>query len=171
MCWITRDLGADGGAPTPPERSFTVHRDRAEPMRPASTDADRLVQVFINLISNARKYCDSPAPELTISVSVAAGERVMVDFIDNGSGIPSGAQSLIFEKFARVRRRTARAARGWGWRSAARSCRTSAATSPIWPVARVVPFASFCRSRGKSPRNSATVKAFVTNPALDPMGR
>ena len=28
------------------------------------TDADRLVQVFINLISNARKYCDATAPDL-----------------------------------------------------------------------------------------------------------
>jgi signal transduction histidine kinase len=28
--------------------------------------------------------------------------RVLIDFIDNGSGIPGGAQNLIFEKFARL---------------------------------------------------------------------
>ena len=31
----------------------------------------------------------------------AAGQRV-VDFVDNGKGIPTDAQTLIFEKFARA---------------------------------------------------------------------
>ena len=31
-------------------------------------DADRLAQVFINLASNAEKYCDAEAPELRIDV-------------------------------------------------------------------------------------------------------
>ena len=65
------------------------------------TDADRLTQVFINLISNARKYCDAARPELRIAVRHKAG-RVTVDFIDNGRGIPKGAQALIFEKFSRL---------------------------------------------------------------------
>ena len=32
----------------------------------------------------------------------AAGGRVSVDFIDNGSGIPRESQSVIFEKFSRL---------------------------------------------------------------------
>ncbi|MGL5012010.1 MAG: sensor histidine kinase, partial [Paracoccaceae bacterium] len=64
-------------------------------------DTDRLVQVFINLISNARKYCDAAEPVLRIAVRSRAG-RVQVDFIDNGTGIPKEAQGLIFEKFARL---------------------------------------------------------------------
>jgi signal transduction histidine kinase len=59
------------------------------------------MQVFINLISNARKYCDAEQPELRIAVRQRAG-RVTVDIIDNGSGIPKDAQALIFEKFARL---------------------------------------------------------------------
>ncbi len=65
------------------------------------TDPDRLAQVFINLIANARKYCDAEAPRLTIEVRLR-GDRVTVDFIDNGSGIPSESQTMIFEKFSRL---------------------------------------------------------------------
>ncbi len=65
------------------------------------TDLDRLGQVFINLISNAKKYCDAADPALTIS-SHDVGGQVVIDFVDNGSGIPDEAQSVVFEKFARV---------------------------------------------------------------------
>jgi signal transduction histidine kinase len=86
---------------TRPERSFTVHRDLPSEAIYIRTDADRLMQVFINLISNARKYCDAKEPELRIAVRQRAG-RVTIDIIDNGSGIPKESQSLIFEKFARL---------------------------------------------------------------------
>jgi Na+/proline symporter/nitrogen-specific signal transduction histidine kinase len=65
------------------------------------TDLDRLSQVFINLIANARKYCDAAAPRLIIRVMQEA-DRVVVDFQDNGSGIGPDAIDMIFEKFARV---------------------------------------------------------------------
>ncbi|PIL20497.1 sodium:solute symporter [Puniceibacterium antarcticum] len=71
-----------------------------------NTDLDRLSQVFINLIANARKYCDADAPELEIRVSEKTG-LLVIDFIDNGSGISVEAQDLIFEKFARVSDRQA----------------------------------------------------------------
>ena len=65
------------------------------------TDLDRLVQVFINLIANAHKYCDAQMPVLRIEVSRNNG-AYRVDFIDNGSGIRAENQQIIFEKFARV---------------------------------------------------------------------
>ncbi len=68
---------------------------------PIETDLDRLAQVFINLIANVQKYCDAEQPELSIRVLERDGYLV-VDFVDNGSGIPSESQSLIFEKFSRV---------------------------------------------------------------------
>ncbi len=86
---------------TRPERSFAMSRDLDDEAVFLKTDADRLTQVFINLISNARKYCDADAPELRIAVRQRGG-KVTVDFIDNGKGIPKEAQSLIFEKFARL---------------------------------------------------------------------
>nr|WP_254899294.1 ATP-binding protein [Thalassococcus arenae] len=65
------------------------------------TDLDRLAQVFINLIANARKYCDAKQPVLDIRISRGA-DGLVVDFIDNGSGISEDQQDMIFEKFARV---------------------------------------------------------------------
>ena len=66
-----------------------------------NTDLDRLVQVFINLISNARKYCRADTPALEISVT--PGPRgVWIDFIDNGEGIAPEDRANVFEKFYRV---------------------------------------------------------------------
>lgn len=65
------------------------------------TDLDRLVQVFINLITNARKYCRADQPALTILVG-RRSEGITVDFVDNGEGIPADAQAVIFEKFYRA---------------------------------------------------------------------
>ncbi|GAB4258826.1 MAG: ATP-binding protein [Pararhodobacter sp.] len=84
-----------------PERRFVIHRNPTDEAIALRTDIGRLTQVFINILSNARKYCDADAPELRISVR-KRGTRVTVDFIDNGSGIPKKSQALIFEKFARL---------------------------------------------------------------------
>jgi signal transduction histidine kinase len=66
-----------------------------------STDADRLAQVFINLVSNAAKYCDAVVPKLYITVERDKAD-VVIAFTDNGSGIPLGERNLVFEKFARL---------------------------------------------------------------------
>jgi signal transduction histidine kinase len=68
------------------------------------TDADRLAQVFINLISNAQKYCDAEAPEPAASeVTAVARAVVEVDLHrQRAAGIPPRQQALIFEKFARA---------------------------------------------------------------------
>ena len=77
-----------------------IRRDPAAEQVMLHTDLDRLAQVFINLIANARKYCDSPVPKLDIRIQT--GARIVVDFVDNGTGISRDAQDMIFEKFARV---------------------------------------------------------------------
>ena len=82
------------------DSAFRIIRDPAAETLALRTDSDRLAQVFINLISNAQKYCDAAEPCLTIKVGHAGGRQV-VDFIDNGAGISVAAQSVIFEKFAR----------------------------------------------------------------------
>ncbi len=82
--------------------ALEITRDRAEEARVTlETDLDRLSQVFINLITNARKYCDAEAPSLTIRVGLE-GSATVVDFIDNGSGIAPDSQRVIFEKFSRL---------------------------------------------------------------------
>ncbi len=63
-------------------------------------DADRLCQVFINLISNAVKYNDADAPIVRVSSSVRSG-FYMVEVADNGPGIRKSERKYIFEKFWR----------------------------------------------------------------------
>ncbi|WP_299678166.1 ATP-binding protein [uncultured Roseobacter sp.] len=82
-------------------RPITFRRRRLDETVTLHTDLDRLNQVFINLITNAQKYCSADAPELRIEVS-RPGEAVVVDFIDNGSGIPPESRDVMFEKFNRI---------------------------------------------------------------------
>ncbi|WP_380053051.1 ATP-binding protein [Falsihalocynthiibacter sp. SS001] len=79
------------------------------------TDADRLTQVFINLISNAQKYCDAARPVLRIHVRTPSKDgRIEIIFGDNGSGITVKNQSVIFEKFSRLGDQTAAGGAGLG---------------------------------------------------------
>ncbi len=63
-------------------------------------DADRLCQVFINLISNAVKYNDTADPVVRVTSVVRSGNYV-VEIADNGPGISKRDGKLIFEKFWR----------------------------------------------------------------------
>jgi signal transduction histidine kinase len=90
---------------------IAIRRDREAERVRLVTDPDRLTQVFINLISNAQKYCDAEAPELRIEMRERPGGLEVV-FADNGKGIPLRQRSLIFEKFARLE--TAKGAPGAG---------------------------------------------------------
>ena len=87
---------------TRPERVFTVDRDMPSEHLGIITDADRLLQVLINVITNARKYCNAERPVLNIRVHRRRSGGALIDIADNGAGIDSARQSLIFEKFARL---------------------------------------------------------------------
>ena len=61
-------------------------------------DADRLLQVMINLLSNAAKFM--PQTEGRVEVRVTAGPlAATVEVQDNGVGVPPEQQALVFEKF------------------------------------------------------------------------
>lgn len=63
-------------------------------------DPDRLVQVLVNLLTNAVKF--SP-PQSTITVSVTEdSDFVQVTVKDQGRGIPESHQAAIFERFRQV---------------------------------------------------------------------
>lgn len=60
-------------------------------------DRSRLVQVFVNLLTNA---CDASQPGDIVEVSTAIeGDRVCVDVLDQGSGIPTQFLDRVFEPF------------------------------------------------------------------------
>ncbi|MBZ8118784.1 sodium:solute symporter [Roseovarius sp. LXJ103] len=93
---LDRAVAATSGDP-----GLRIVRETAQEDVWLTTDHDRLAQVFINLIANARKYCDAPDPHLTIQPRLQGG-RLVVDFSDNGSGIAMADHGLIFEKFSRI---------------------------------------------------------------------
>lgn len=111
---IDRAIAATGEmSEVRPDGAMEIRRDRMREEVDLVTDADRLTQVFINLIGNARKYCDAPEPLLKIRVRQLDG-RAVVDFIDNGTGIPARSQDIIFEKFSRLSDQSAAGGAGLG---------------------------------------------------------
>ncbi|MBU3058957.1 sensor histidine kinase [Pseudomonas indica] len=64
-------------------------------------DRDRLLQVLLNLISNAAKFCDRDAGRIVIVLQVLP-DALQVDVSDNGCGIDPADQETIFEKFRQV---------------------------------------------------------------------
>lgn len=74
-------------------------RDHSEGAQ-APVDADRLVQVVDNLVSNALKYSPSGAP-VTVTVT-AEPERIRVEVADRGPGIDRSELAGLFSAFART---------------------------------------------------------------------
>ncbi|HEY2816411.1 MAG TPA: ATP-binding protein [Casimicrobiaceae bacterium] len=64
-------------------------------------DRDRLLQVVVNLVSNAAKFCEPDSGRISIVLAVDNGS-LRVDVTDNGPGIALADQPLIFEKFVQV---------------------------------------------------------------------
>ena len=63
-------------------------------------NADRLSQVFINLISNGIKH--NPGPDIEIRIeSRIDGDAYLVAVEDNGPGVPEDIRERVFEKFFR----------------------------------------------------------------------
>lgn len=75
-----------------------VHYDnRIEPSHIVMGDSQRLIQVFINLLSNAR---DASPENSTIELSSHIdGPYVQVEVVDEGSGISESHQAQVFEPF------------------------------------------------------------------------
>ncbi|SMO66335.1 ATP-binding protein [Paracoccus laeviglucosivorans] len=86
----------------PDGRRFTLSRDIPGEQLMLITDADRLLQVLLNVLANARKYCDAPEPEIRIQTRRRPDGTTEIDIGDNGTGIAPANRALIFEKFARL---------------------------------------------------------------------
>src|SRR5262249_40295057 len=79
----------------------------------ARADADRLEQVFFNLVENALKH-GGLAARITLQARALPGERVEICARDNGPGIPMESRDRVFERFYRVDRARARETGGTG---------------------------------------------------------
>lgn len=77
-------------------------------IRPATgavrADRDRMMQVFINLLSNAAKFAEPDNGQVTV-VGRPDDSGYLVEVTDNGEGVGPQDRELIFEKFAKARDR------------------------------------------------------------------
>jgi Na+/proline symporter/nitrogen-specific signal transduction histidine kinase len=83
------------------ERELTLSYDESPGPHVVRGDRDRLLQVVINLLSNARKFSAPGTGRVAIRVRAGGGE-VEVSVSDNGPGIPPEHLGRIFEKFHQV---------------------------------------------------------------------
>jgi len=80
------------------EKDVAVQTRFPDRVSPVDADLDRLIQVLLNLLSNALKFC--PEGKGRVEVTLTEGEGlVRVDVRDNGPGIKRADQSVIFDKF------------------------------------------------------------------------
>jgi Na+/proline symporter/nitrogen-specific signal transduction histidine kinase len=72
---------------------------RLPPALPAvCADRDRIMQVMLNLLSNAAKFCAAGQGQVIVELRPGDG-RVRVDVRDNGPGIRPEDREVIFDKF------------------------------------------------------------------------
>jgi hypothetical protein len=76
----------------------TVELDLPDEALHLSADRDRLVQVMLNLLSNAAKFVPKQGGRARVRLVREAGQ-LRVDVSDNGPGIPPAELGVIFEKF------------------------------------------------------------------------
>lgn len=80
------------------ERGATVSLRLPAALPPLQADPDRVMQVLVNLLSNAAKFVPPGSGHAELCLR-ADGERVVCTVRDNGPGVPPGQRELVFEKF------------------------------------------------------------------------
>lgn len=80
---------------------------------PIRADRDRLIQVIINLVSNAIKFCPADTGKIQIN-TLQTEASLSFSISDNGQGIDNKYQELIFEKFYQTRDQSVRKPKGSG---------------------------------------------------------
>ena len=107
-------------APVAAERGVTVRVEVPDDLPPLEGDADRLDQVFFNLVDNALRHSRPPSRGedghgLHVRVCAALEDRnVCLTVADDGQGIPLADQPHVFERFYRVHKDRLRASGGTG---------------------------------------------------------
>jgi Na+/proline symporter/signal transduction histidine kinase len=80
------------------ERRIEVSVHAAQPLPAVRADFDRVIQVLLNLLSNAANFCEPGRGRIEVGLSHNA-RFVQVDVRDNGPGLRPEDQALIFDKF------------------------------------------------------------------------
>jgi Na+/proline symporter/nitrogen-specific signal transduction histidine kinase len=80
------------------ERGAVVKLHKPDHVPALRADPDRLLQVVLNLLSNAAKFVPRDTGRVDVRLTLRP-EGLRVEVQDNGPGIPPGQQALVFEKF------------------------------------------------------------------------
>ena len=83
------------------EKNIAVEAQLPGNVSPVTADLDRMIQVMLNLLSNAAKFCDAANGRVEVVLSERDG-CIRVDVRDNGRGISPKDQGEIFSKFHQV---------------------------------------------------------------------
>jgi Na+/proline symporter/signal transduction histidine kinase len=87
------------------DKNITIDLDLARNVPRVSGDRDRLIQVMVNIISNAVKFCDRDRG--MIAVRLRTGDnQLIVDVQDNGVGINPKDLNKIFQPFHQIKNPT-----------------------------------------------------------------
>jgi len=86
--------------PAAEAKRVTIRQECSTELSPVRTDALRLEQILVNLLSNAVRH--SGAGEDIIVRCERTVDELLVHVIDRGPGIPMEDQTRIFEPFIRV---------------------------------------------------------------------
>jgi len=95
------------------ERGIAVEALLPTHMPRVHADRDRLIQVIVNLLSNAAKFTAAVQPRVLVEARMLP-DAIEVSVADNGPGIPRKARALIFEKFQQARETLTDKPRGTG---------------------------------------------------------
>ena len=96
------------------DKHIALHIDTPADLPVLSADRDRLMQVLVNLISNAIKACRADGTGRIAVLAWPAADVLLLCIEDNGRGISPAAQHLIFDKFYQAQNQTTRKPEGTG---------------------------------------------------------
>ena len=90
----------------------TIRLDMPGQLPEVLADSERVMQVMMNIVSNAIKY--TPDGGTIVLSAGAEGDKVWMSVDDNGIGIPDSDRDRIFERFYRVDKARSRQSGGTG---------------------------------------------------------
>ena len=86
-------------------KNIAIELDLTRDVPKVAGDRDRLIQVAVNILSNAVKFCDPDQGRISIRLR-AADDQVIVEVQDNGIGINPHDQEKIFQPFHQIKNPT-----------------------------------------------------------------